>query len=141
MARDLEKYIDRVAEGIVLPELGEKGLGQLRQQDAVAMALPPVTNAGTDPFVGFSTKARDAALYADQQRIAYAQTRAQLKRNAEVSKAEERAIDRAFKRASTRNKKVLGNVSRAYVRGRNRSAQRMAGEGLGMGPDLFKVLG
>ena len=140
MDKNLEQYVDKVAEGIVLPKLGETGVGALKQQDAVDMALPPLRNIGSDPLVGYSTKALDAAMYAAQQRAAYAQTRAQLKRNQEVSKYEEKTIERGIKKAGRMNKTILGNISRATVRSRDSTARRMAMDGLGIDRSLFKVI-
>ena len=141
MAKDLERYIDKVAEGIVLPTIKDVGLGALKQQAAVSMALPSMSSASSDSMYGNNPKAEEAALRNYQLGIAHGITKDQLKRNALVSKAEEQSIEKNHRRNTRLNKKRLGIISRQNVRGKNRHANRFAGDILGMGPSLHKILG
>ena len=49
-------------------------------------------------------------------------------------------VDKYFKQQARANKKRLGYYSRGYVKGDDAYTRRFAGEMLGMGRDLFKVI-
>ena len=141
MAKDLERYIDKVAEGIVLPTIKDVGLGALKQQAAVSMALPAMSGVSSDAMYGNNPKAEEAALRNYQLGVAHGITKNQLKRNALVSKAEEQSIEKNYRRDSRLSKKRLGIISRNNVKGKNRYANRFAGEVLGIDRDLHRILG
>ena len=70
-----------------LPEIREQSLRAFRAQDAIAMRLPGVPNLQTDQLVGYSTRAQEAAAYAEAIRIAFEITRRQ--KSIEAAKARE----------------------------------------------------
>ena len=127
-------------ERVALPQLVQTDVDTLKLGDAINTALPPLQQLGSDPLSGYSMKAIDAAKKAVQMGLAFGDTKAQLKRNQYVSEAEEKQIDKFFRAQERANKKRLGHYSRGYVQGDDAYTQRFAGEMLGMGRDLFKVI-
>lgn len=140
MDNNLERHIDQLVAGVVLPEIQSVSKRELRQKDAYKLAMPPMTRVGSDALSGYSTKARDAAQLAQAIGLAYGETKAYLKRNREISKAEERNIDRNLNRRNRITRKQLKGLSSYNSTSRNRSARRFAGDYLGMGRDLIKVI-
>lgn len=127
-------------ERVALPQLVQTDVDTLKLGDALNTALPPIRQLGSDPLSGYSMKAIDAARKSAEMGLAFADTKSQLKRNKYVSEAEEKQIDKFFRQQKRANKKRLGYYSRGYVKGDDAYTRRFAGEMLGMGRDLFKVI-
>ena len=127
-------------ERVALPQLVQTDVDTLKLGDAIDTALPPLQQLGSDPLSGYSMKAIDAAKKSAEMGLAFADTKAQLKRNKYVSEAEDKLIEKYFKQQERANKKRLGAYSRGYVKGDDAYTRRFAGEMLGMGRDLFKVI-
>ena len=127
-----------VNEGI--PEIQKTDVDTLRLRSKVAAALPPMADVSSDPLVGYSTKAADAAQLAYETGLSYDETRANLKRNKMVSKAEDRMIESGMRQMSKDAAKRQRGQARNRVMGRNRYINRYAGEVMGLGKDVFKVL-
>ena len=140
MAKNLELFQEQIERGVELPELIKTDIGTLRLQDTLSKALPPVSNIGSNPLSGYSTKALDAARYAQEVGLAFGESKARLALGKAKSKADEKATEKYFKQLSRDNKKRLRAYSRGYVKQNNSFTRRFAGEMLGMGRDLFKVL-
>lgn len=127
-------------ERVALPQLVQTDVETLKLGDAIRTSLPPLGQLGSDPLSGYSMKALDAAKKATEMGLAFGDTKAQLKRNQYVSEAEEKQIQKFFRQQERANKKRLGYYSRGYVQGDDSYTGRFAGEILGMGRDLFKVI-
>ena len=127
-------------ERVALPELVQTDVNTLKLGDAIDTALPAIQQLGSDPLSGYSMKAIDAARRSAEMGLAFADTKAQLKRNEYVSDAEEKQIEKYFRHLEKTNKKRLGLYSRGYIQGDDAYIRRFAGEILGMGRDLFKVI-
>ena len=127
-------------ERVALPQLVQTDVDTLKLGDAIDTALPPFQQLGSDQLSGYSMKAIDAAKKSAEMGLAFADTKSQLKRNEYVSEAEDKQIEKYFKQQARANKKRLGYYSRGYVKGDDAYTRRFAGEMLGMGRDLFKVI-
>ena len=127
-----------VNEGI--PEVRKTDVETLRLRSKVSAALPPLQNVSSDPLAGYSTKAADAAQLAYETGLSYGETRANLKRNKMVSKAEDKMIERGMREMGRNAEQRRRGQQRNRVMGRNRYIGRFAGEVMGLGKDVFKVL-
>ena len=125
-------------EGI--PEIQKTDVDTLRLRSKVAAALPAMADVSSDPLVGYSTKAADAAQLAYETGLSYDETRANLKRNKMLSKAEDRMIESGMRQMGKDAAKRQRGQARNRVMGRNRYINRYAGEVMGLGKDVFKVL-
>ena len=127
-----------VNEGI--PEIQKTDVETLRLRSKVAASLPAMAAVSSDPLSGYSTKAADAAQLAYETGLSYDETRANLKRNKILSKAEDRMIERGMREMGKNAAKRQRAQARNRVMGRNRYTDRFAGEVMGLGKDVFKVL-
>lgn len=127
-----------VNEGI--PDIQKTDVDTLRLRSSVSASLPPMAVVSSDPLSGYSTKAADAAQKAYETGLSYDETRANLKRNKMLSKAEDRMIESGMREMSKSAAKRQRAQARNRVMGRNRYTDRFAGEVMGLGKDVFKVL-
>ena len=139
-AKNLALIHEALAEGVALPALVKADTETLRLQGTLQKALPAIANVGTDPLVGYSTKAQDALQLAIETGLAYGETKANLDKQKAISKMEERAQEQYFRDKNRAFEKRLGALSRNNRLGQNYFTRRFAGELLGMGKDLYKVL-
>ena len=86
MAKNLEYVFDRLQEGVALPALVKADTESLRLQNTLQKALPAIANVGSDPLVGYSTKARDALQLAIEKGLAYGETKANLNKQKAISR-------------------------------------------------------
>ncbi len=135
-----KEHPQTLEERVALPQIAQTDVNTLKLGDALNTALPPIRQLGSDPLSGYSMKAIDAARKSAEMGLAFADTKSQLKRNEYVSNAEEKQINKFFRQQERANKKRLGYYSRGYVQGDDAYTRRFAGEMLGMGRDLFKVI-
>ena len=138
--KNLAYIQDLLAEGVALPALVKADTETLRLQGTLQKALPPIANVGTDPLVGYSTKAQDALQLAIETGLAYGETKANLEKQKAISKMEEKGQEKYFRDRNRAFEKRLGALSRNNKLGQNYFTRRFAGEVLGMGTDLYKVL-
>ena len=139
-AKNLALIHEALAEGVALPALVKADTETLRLQGTLQKALPAIANVGTDPLVGYSTKAQDALQLAIETGLAYGETKANLDKQKAISKMEERAQERYFRDKNRAFEKRLSSLSRNNKLGKDYFTKRFAGEMLGMGRDLYKVL-
>lgn len=128
-----------VEQGI--PEILDTSVDALRLRTRINTALPAMGDVSSDPLVGYSTKAADAAQKAYEIGLSYADTRANLKRNKMVSKAEDRAIESGLKAMDKDTAKRMRGQQRNKINNRDRFVSRFAGEILGVGKDVYKRVG
>ena len=140
MASTLQELIKAQQTMIELPKLLPTDVAALKARDAVLKALPPISTVGTDPLVGYSTKAADAAQLAQNIGAAYDTTRSQLKRNREVSKKEDKLIERMIRSQGRNFSKRLDALHRNKINNRNRFTKRFAADLLGIDTSLYKIL-
>ena len=139
-AKNLALIHEALAEGVALPALVKADTETLRLQGTLQKALPAIANVGTDPLVGYSTKAQDALQLAIETGLAYGETKANLEKQKAISKMEERAQEQYFRDKNRAFEKRLSSLSRNNKLGKDYFTKRFAGEMLGMGRDLYKVL-
>ena len=139
-AKNLALIHEALAEGVALPALVKADTETLRLQGTLQKALPAIANVGTDPLVGYSTKAQDALQLAIETGLAYGETKANLNKQKAISKMEERAQEQYFRDKNRAFEKRLSSLSRNNKLGKDYFTKRFAGEMLGMGRDLYKVL-
>ena len=137
---DLAAIFDPLAEGVALPAMEAADTETLRLRGIITKQLPGISNVGSDPLVGYSTKGIDAARRAQEIGIANAFTRNDLAKMRLISRAEEEGQERFFRSRDRNFKKRLGALNRYTTQGRNQYINRFAGEVLGLGRDLYKVL-
>ena len=138
--KNLAEANEILEEGVALPAMLAADTETLRLAGTLTKALPPIANAGSDPLVGYDTKARDAAQLAYETGLSYMDTKNMDAKMNALSKAEEQGQERFFRDRDRGFKKRLGSLNR-YHRGRkDYYTRQFAGEVFGMGPDLFKVL-
>lgn len=123
-----------------IPEIQDTSVNALKLYTLLGKALPAVQNVSSDPLVGYSTKAADAAQLAYETGLAFGETRANLKRNKLVSQGEDRAIEQGLKSMEKDSAKRMRAQQRNRVNNRNRLTDRFAGEILGVGNDVYKRL-
>ena len=140
-AKKLGYILDVLEEGVALPALIKADTESLRLQNTLQKSLPAIAQVGSDPLVGYSTKAQDALQLAIEKGLAYGDTKADLKKQKIISKLEERAQEQYFRDRNKAFEKRLGFLSRGTKRGQDAFTRRFAGEMLGLGPDLYRVLG
>ena len=127
-------------EGVALPAMLAADTETIRLQNTLNKALPPIANVGSDPLVGYDTKARDAAQLAYETGLSYMDTKNMDGKMNALSKAEADQQEKFFRNRDRSFEKRLGSLNR-YHRGRkNYYTRQFAGEVFGIGPDLFKVL-
>ena len=139
-AINLEYIFDDIAKGVALPAMEASDTETLRLRDVITKQLPAIQNVGSDPLAGYSTKAIDAARLAQEIGIANAFTRGDVAKMKALSKAEEQAQENFFRSKNRQFEKRLGALSRYSTQGRDQYINRFAGEVLGLGRDLYKVL-
>ena len=139
-AKNLALIHEALAEGVALPALVKADTETLRLQGTLQKALPAIANVGTDPLVGYSTKAQDALQLAIETGLAYGETKANLDKQKAISKMEERAQEQYFRDKNRAFEKRLSSLSRNNKLGKDYFTKRFAGQMLGMGRDLYKVL-
>ena len=139
-ARNLDYILDDIVKGVGLPAMEASDTETLRLRDVITKQLPPIQNVGSDPLAGYSTKAIDAARLAQEIGIANAFTRGDVAKMKALSKAEEQAQENFFRSKNRQFEKRLGALSRYSTQGRDQYINRFAGEVLGLGRDLYKVL-
>ena len=139
-AKNLALIHEALAEGVALPALVKADTETLRLQGTLQKALPAIANVGTDPLVGYSTKAQDALQLAIETGLAYGDTKANLDKQKAISKMEERAQEQYFRDKNRAFEKRLSSLSRNNKLGKDYFTKRFAGQMLGMGRDLYKVL-
>jgi len=125
-------------EGI--PEIQRTDVETLRLRTGISTALPPMADVSSDPLAGYSTKGADAAQLAFETGLSYGETRANLKRRQMISKQEERMIETGMRRMGKESEKRRRGQQRNRVMGRNSYMKRFAGEVMGLGKDVFKIL-
>lgn len=130
----------QLKKGVELPSIASTDVSVLKLKDALDTRLSSMANVGSDPLSGYSMKALDAARRAQEMGIAFGVTKSQLAKQRAISNAEEKAIDNFFSQQSRANKKRLGYYSRGHTQGNDLYTKRFAGQMLGMGPDLYKVI-
>ena len=139
-AINLEYIFDEIAKGVEIPAMEAGDTETLRLRDVVTKQLPAIQNVGSDPLVGYSTKGIDAARLAQEIGIANAFTRGDLAKMRAISKAEENAQNNYFASKNRAFEKRLGALSYYSTQGKDQYIDRFAGEVLGLGRDLYKVL-
>ena len=139
-AINLDYIFDDIAKGVALPAMQAGDTETLRLRDVITKQLPAIPNVGSDPLVGYSTKGIDAARLAQEIGIANAFTRGDLVKMRAISKAEKQAQENFFRGQNRQFKKRLGALSRYSTQGKNQYINRFAGEVLGLGRDLYKVV-
>ena len=139
-AKNLALIHEALAEGVALPALVKADTETLRLQGTLQKALPAIANVGTDPLVGYSTKAQDELQLAIETGLAYGETKANLDKQKAISKMEERAQEQYFRDKNRAFEKRLSSLSRNNKLGKDYFTKRFAGQMLGMGRDLYKVL-
>ena len=137
---NLEYIYDDLAKGVVLPAMEASDTETLRLRDVITKQLPAIQNVGSDPLVGYSTKGIDAARLAQEIGIANAFTKGDLAKMRAISKAEDIAQRNYFASKDRAFKKRLGALSYYSTQGEDQYIKRFAGEVLGLGRDLYKVL-
>lgn len=138
--KNLAEAQDILEKGVALPEMVAADTETLRLQGTLTKSLPAIANVGSDPLVGFSTKARDAAQLAYETGLSYADTKMMDAKMKAISKAEEKQQAKFSRSKNRAFEKRLGGLSRYNMQGNNYYTQRFAGEILGVGRDLYKVL-
>lgn len=128
-----------VEQGI--PEIPDTSVEALRLRTRVSAPMPGMADVSSDPLVGYSTKAADAAKKAYEIGLSYGDTRANLKRNKVLSRNENRAIESSLRAMDKDTAKRMRAQQRNKVNGRDRFVSRFAGEILGVGKDLYKRVG
>ena len=111
-AKNLALIHEALAEGVALPALVKADTETLRLQGTLQKALPAIANVGTDPLVGYSTKAKDALQLAIETGLAYGETKANLNKQKGISKMEERAQEQYFRDRNRMFEKRLSSLSR-----------------------------
>ena len=139
--KNLEEIFDVLGEGVALPAMEATDVDTLKRRGTLSKALPIISNVGSDPLAGYSTKALDAAQLAMETGLSYMDTRLMDAKMEAISKAEEKQQERFFKGKQRAFKKRLGGLSRYNQDGIDYFTRRFAGEMLGIGKDLYKVLG
>lgn len=127
-------------EGVALPAMLAADTETIRLQGTLNKALPPIANVGSDPLVGYSTKAQDAARLAYETGLSYADTKRMDAKMKAISKAEEEQQEKYFRNRDRGFEKRLGSLTRGHNARKNYYTRQFAGEVFGIGPDLFKVL-
>ena len=138
--KNLAEAQEILEQGVALPAMVAADTETLRLQGTLSKPLPPIANVGSDPLVGYSTKARDAAQLAYETGLSYADTKMMNAKMKAISKAEEKQQEQFFRNKNRAFEKRLGKLSRYNTQGRNYYTQRFAGEMMGLGRDLYKVL-
>lgn len=138
--KNLAEANDILEKGVALPAMLAADTETLRLQGTLKKSLPPIANVGSDPLVGYSTKARDAAKLAYETGLSYGDTKAMDYKMRAISKAEEQQQEKYFRNRERGMEKRLGNLVRGHTARKNYYTRQFAGEVFGIGPELFKVL-
>ena len=138
--RNLDYIFDEIAKGVALPAMEASDTETLRLRDVITKQLPGIQNVGSDPLVGYSTKGIDAARLAQEIGIANAFTKGDLAKMRAISKAEDIAQNNYFASKDRAFKKRLGALSYYTTQGKEQYINRFAGDVLGLGKDLYKIL-
>ena len=128
-----------VEQGI--PQIPDTSVEALRLRTRVSAPMPGMADVSSDPLVGYSTKAADAAKKAYEIGLSYGDTRANLKSNKVLSRNENRAIESSLRAMDKDTAKRMRAQQRNKVNSRDRFVSRFAGEILGVGKDLYKRVG
>ena len=138
--KNLAEANDVLLEGVALPLMEATDVEALKRRGTISKALPPIANVGSDPLVGYSTKARDAEQLALETKLSYDDTRMMDSKMKAISEAESQQQEKYFRGRDQEFEKRLGFLNRAHNARKNYYTRQFAGEVFGMGPDLFKVL-
>lgn len=140
----MDKTIDRIYKsldkGVELPNI--KGI-DVQYLDALLRArsaLPRILSIDTDRLRGYNSREIEAAQYAKEIGLAFADNRANIQRGQIAARQKSMAIDRYFKALETQYRNRLAMMSRSNQRNKNQFMRRFAGELLGMTSELYSII-
>ena len=138
--KNLAEANDLLEKGVALPVMLAADTETLRLQGTLNKSLPAIANVGSDPLVGYSTKAQDAAKLAYETGLSYADTKRMDAKMKAISEGEEELQEKYFRNRDRGFEKRLGSLVRGHTARKNYYTRQFAGEVFGIGPELFKVL-
>jgi hypothetical protein len=140
MDRTIDSIYKSLEEGVELPNIKGVDVQYLDALLRARSALPRVLSIDSDKLRGFNSKEIDAAKYAQELGLAFADNRANLNRSELIARKKSLAIDRYFKALETQYRNRLALLSRSNQRNKNLFMRRFAGELLGVSSELYKII-